>query len=215
VGQDLNKFQKEIFERLLNRPLIYELYPNGCAISNCWMVPTTNSSILNFKLLNSYSSSLLNSLNKLTNKSNHRVFRHGLSLTSEPSRLYIVRGKTKNGRLILNELELIELVKKYNFSIVDPGLMAVQEQMSLFRNANLIIGANGAALSNIIYMQRGTVIELAHHTYNSISIFLLAKGKNINYIRIRSGRNLYDSTSRHINFSCDLPKLNRALDRFC
>ena len=215
VGKDLNNFQKEIFKALLGRNFVYELYPNGCSISNCWMVPTTNSSTINFSLLNSYSSSLAKGFNQLTNNSHPRLYEHGLYLTLKPSRLYILRGKTKNGRLILNELELIELVKKYNFFIIDPGMMSVQEQICLFRNANLIIGANGAAFTNIIYMKKGTIIELAHHTYNSISIFLLTKAKNINYIRIRSGNNQFDSISHHTNFQCDLSKLSRALEKFC
>jgi len=215
VGKDLNNFQKEIFKALLGRSFVYDFYPNGCTISNCWMVPTTNSSTMNFNLLNSYSSSLVKGFNQLTNNFYPKSFEQGLSLTSKPTRLYILRGKTRNGRLILNELELIELVKKYNFTIIDPGTMSVQDQICLFMNANMIIGANGAAFTNIIYMQKGLIIELAHHTYNSISIFLLTKGKNINYIRIRSGNNQYDSIPHHTNFSCDLPKLGRALEKFC
>lgn len=154
LGQDLNSFQKEIFEALLKRPLNYELYPRGCRIDNCWMVPTTNSSTMNFDLLNKYSSSLKKGINQYANRIDINKYKPGSRLTSKSNHIYILRGKTRNGRLITNETELIELVKKYRFTIVDPGSMTVAEQADVFENANLIVGAHGAAFANIVYMKK-------------------------------------------------------------
>ena len=216
VGNDLSDFQKEIFEALLRRPLDYHVFPRGCTINSCWMVPITNSSLLNSGMLSNYASVLCNGLaNSIMDfpARDGNVF--NLPIIPSHRRIYIPRGKAKNGRKMINELEVIALLKKHHFSIIDPGKLSVAEQYMLFNGADLVVGPHGSAFANILFMSKGAVIELVHGSYDPIHDYLLAKGKGIEFIRIRSGPAFSDSRPRHQDFCCDLPKLCRALEIFC
>lgn len=217
VGNNLSDFQKEIFEALLRRPLDYQVYPRGCTITSCWMVPISNASLLNSGMLSNYASVLCNSLaNSVMDFPARDSDVFNLSTIPSNRRIYIPRGKARNGRKMLNELEVIALLEKHQFSIIDPGKLSVAEQFMLFNGADLVVGPHGSAFANILFMSKGAaVIELVHGSYDPIHDYLLAKSKGIEFIRIRSGPAFSDSRPRHQDFCCDLPKLYRALEIFC
>ncbi|MEX2592748.1 MAG: glycosyltransferase family 61 protein [Anditalea sp.] len=102
-------------------------------------------------------------------------------------RLYISRNKASY-RKILNETELLKVLEKYDFQMVQTEGMSIQEQANLYNNAEIVMAVHGAALSNIVFcrphtkvielrqklhgMLLGTVFEhlsstcdLEHHTY--------------------------------------------------
>ena len=216
VGNDLSDFQKEIFEALLRRPLDYQVYPRGCTINSCWMVPITNASLLNSGMLSSYASALCNGLAiSVTDFTGKNSDRFNLSTTSARRRIYIPRGEARNGRKMINELDVIVLLEKFHFSIIDPGMLSVAEQSMVFNGADLIVGPHGSAFANILFMSKGVVIELVHGSYDPIHDYLLAKGKGIEFIRIRSGPAFSAYRPSHQDFCCDLRKLRRALELFC
>jgi hypothetical protein len=67
-------------------------------------------------------------------------------------RIYIRR---KSGhRLIEGEDRLIEHLKLVNFNIIDLTLLDFQDQVRIFQNAEILIGAAGAAWANLIFAQR-------------------------------------------------------------
>jgi capsular polysaccharide biosynthesis protein len=67
-------------------------------------------------------------------------------------RIYIKR-KSEH-RLIEGEDRLIEYLKLVNFTIIDLALFDFQDQVRIFQNAELLIGAAGAAWANLIFAQR-------------------------------------------------------------
>jgi hypothetical protein len=216
VGNDLSAFQKEIFEALLRRSLDYQVFPRGCTANSCWMVPITNASLLNSDLLNRYANNLLSGLAMSAidftgNKSN----RFNSSSISGNRRIYIPRGKARNGRKMINEQDVITLLEMFNFSIIDPGLLSVREQSMVFNGADLIVGPHGSAFANILFMSKGAVIELVHGSYDPFHDYLLARSKGIEFIRIRSGPAFSTCIPSHQDFCCDLSRLRRALELFC
>ena len=89
-------------------------------------------------------------------------------------RLYIARGNAPRRR-ITNEPAVIKLLEANGFRSVDPGALSVAEQVALFANAAIVVGAHGAALTNAIFMGEGAgVIELTHtdrvvNTYHEVA----------------------------------------------
>ncbi len=67
---------------------------------------------------------------------------------SYPKRFYIARKNTNNRSY--NEQELTQVASEYGFEIVSPEMYSVAEQFALFASAESIIGASGAALSNVV-----------------------------------------------------------------
>ena len=64
------------------------------------------------------------------------------------------------GREILNEEALLELLKANGFQIVEPETMSFENQVALFKNAKAIIGATGAAMTNLAFASKGAKVML-------------------------------------------------------
>jgi capsular polysaccharide biosynthesis protein len=74
-------------------------------------------------------------------------------------RIYISRAGTGH-RQILNEADLMETLREFQFEIVRPEGLSFEEQVRLFRSADLIVGARGAALTNMMFAERARILEI-------------------------------------------------------
>ncbi|MGB3556543.1 MAG: glycosyltransferase family 61 protein [Jannaschia sp.] len=74
-------------------------------------------------------------------------------------RLYISRGDAAKRRL-LNEAELLPILENEGFEILTLECMPVAQQLALFREALVIVAPHGAGLTNMIWSDRPTIIEL-------------------------------------------------------
>ncbi|HZY37870.1 MAG TPA: glycosyltransferase family 61 protein [Mucilaginibacter sp.] len=84
----------------------------------------------------------------------------------KPSKkIYFKRGDDVE-RKILNEAALIALLVNEGFEIVDPGAMSIPAQIKLMNEAAVVIGAHGAALTNLLFCPDGaSVIEIFSPDY--------------------------------------------------
>lgn len=83
----------------------------------------------------------------------------------------------KNSSLprIINEEEVAEIGKKYGYTIVCTDRLSYKEQVELFSSASCVIGATGAALTNVVYCHPGAVLgciiprEYEFYIYSSLA----------------------------------------------
>jgi len=76
---------------------------------------------------------------------------------SYPKRIFVRRGKTKK-RNIVSEEEVVRCLVGYNFEpIVMDGLPFLQ-QANIFFNADIVIGLEGSALANLIFIKKGAKV---------------------------------------------------------
>lgn len=75
-----------------------------------------------------------------------------------PQLIYLARDRanTYSNRFIDNEPEVISALEALGFTAIDPSKLPYVDQMELFRNAKVIVGAHGSAFANIIWCQPGT-----------------------------------------------------------
>jgi len=66
------------------------------------------------------------------------------------SRIFITRTKA-NGRYLSNMENLLPLLYKYNFSIIDAAKVPFRKQIEIFSAAAVIIGIHGAGNTNVIF----------------------------------------------------------------
>jgi capsular polysaccharide biosynthesis protein len=75
-------------------------------------------------------------------------------------RLYVSRANTGHRR-VLNEPEIVSLLAGYGFEVIRPEELGFREQLSLFRDAEIIVAPHGSALANLAFCAPGAkVIEL-------------------------------------------------------
>lgn len=77
-------------------------------------------------------------------------------LERENKKIFISRRKTSLSR-ITNEVEVAELFRQNGFQVICTEDLSYKEQVELFSSASCIVGASGAALTNLVYCNSGAV----------------------------------------------------------
>jgi capsular polysaccharide biosynthesis protein len=80
-------------------------------------------------------------------------------------KIFIGRGEAKH-RPLIHEKKIWAQLQEGGFDSVDCGKLSVQKQVEVFASAKVVVGAHGAALTNLIFCQPGTwVVELFSPAY--------------------------------------------------
>lgn len=105
-------------------------------------------------------------------------------------RIFISR-KDAAMRRILNEEELLDVLKKYHFQEYVLEELTIAEQIELFYDAEVVIGSHGAGFSNIIFSEKIHVIELFPSKFIWMPVYyFLSKSMQHNYHYLCSGKEL-------------------------
>jgi len=84
---------------------------------------------------------------------------------SSARKLFISR---EGRRRVKNEAEVREVLKKFDFEIVEEQERSVDEQIRLFREASVVVGPHGGGLANLVWCRPGTqVIEFFDGGYTT------------------------------------------------
>ncbi len=86
-----------------------------------------------------------------------------------------------------------DLLKKNNFQIIKPEKISFREQIHVFKNASIIMGAHGASFTNIIYCKTATkIIEIMPFDHPSKKCQTISKFLKFKYFRIKTKKNNFD-----------------------
>lgn len=120
-----------------------------------------------------------------------------------PKKIFISRKNSNNRKY--NEAEVVDLVKKYGFSVVLPEEYNFFEQITLFNEADNIIGASGAAFANILFCHNNChIICMQPRKLNIPAFTTIAYSLGIN-MRYCLGKS--DTSDLHSSFQIDLEML--------
>ena len=85
--------------------------------------------------------------------------------TPRGRKIFIGRGEAKH-RPLIHEKEIWAQLQKRGYDSVDCGKLSVQKQAEVFGSAGMVVGAHGAALTNLVFCYPGTrVVELFSPAY--------------------------------------------------
>ncbi|WP_177217124.1 glycosyltransferase family 61 protein [Pedobacter insulae] len=129
-----------------------------------------------------------------------------------PKRIFISR-KNASGRRGYNEDEIYARLEKYGFKLYFPEDHAMSEQISIFNNAELIIGATGAAFTNILFCNdQCKVVCLTNYKLN-LSIFsTIAKYVGVEMIYLfDKDLILNEDSDLHEPFTIDLHEIDQTI----
>ncbi|MDQ7062044.1 MAG: glycosyltransferase family 61 protein [Sulfurimonas sp.] len=171
-----------------------------------------------------YCSPLWQSLDNTSRKLNHSEFfvdKYALELVyrtirkntlldkKPPTRKIYLRRKPSQMRSILNNDKVEKYMRLNDFEMVDTAKMSFVEQVKLFHEAKLVVGASGATFTNILFMQVKTkaIIFFPSHPSVNHGIFQpLADVANVNLVHYKTIPQDYESI--HSNFMVDLDKID-------
>ncbi|WP_299101690.1 glycosyltransferase family 61 protein, partial [uncultured Variovorax sp.] len=74
----------------------------------------------------------------------------------------------RSGRNITNTIELEEVLASFGYEIIDTGLLSFEQQVRLFSEASAIVGAMGAAFTNLIFCRPGTQVLALSSPYTQL-----------------------------------------------
>ena len=96
-------------------------------------------------------------------------------------RIYVSRARSQKRRLI-NEHEIINILKKYEFEHLYFEELTFLQQIEVMQQAQVLIGVHGANLVNILFMQQGTnVIELMNSDFTNLVYYRMASTLKLPY----------------------------------
>lgn len=120
-------------------------------------------------------------------KKRYLKFRSNKSFSKK---IYIDRSDSKsnlkNFRSIINELEVIDFLKKKNFTIVQLSKLKFEDQIKMFYDAKVIVGLHGAGLTNIVWSKEKTNILELKSKYTIQLYKNLSKQNKLNYFSIET-----------------------------
>jgi hypothetical protein len=134
-------------------------------------------------------------------------------MTDKKRRIYVKRGNV-NRRKLINETQVIALLKKYRFEIMEMDNKTVQEQAEIFSQAEAIVALHGAALTNLLFIQPGVkVIELIPYGYVNNCFYVIASYGEADYFYLQ-GEEIRKSqiNVRNIDVFINIQKLERICD---
>jgi capsular polysaccharide biosynthesis protein len=125
-----------------------------------------------------------------------RKLADGVAPSAGRRRRFYLSRSDRGARIIVNEAEIIEVLKRYGFETITPSDLSIREQAELFGQAEMLVGPHGAALTNMMFMAPGAVVlELAAKPWGAL-FFTLASACRLHYMALGSQWDFYPA-NRH------------------
>jgi capsular polysaccharide biosynthesis protein len=201
INKILYDFQRDLL-KIFGVPenKIVETMPNS--FFHCEKVVIPSHSPHNYFGFSYINSTILNELISFKKTHSHRIF--------------ISREKA-NGRRIVNEGDLMNLLGPLGFETIYLENLTVIEQVQLFKNAEVIITPHGAGTANIIYSNPGTVLIEIHDIGAPLNVDFYPY---ISYKELKYGylfaQTVVNPATNHFNFQdilVDIEKLKKLIKK--
>lgn len=145
---------------------------------------------------------------------NHWINKKNIDLRNQ-KRIYISR-KNAQRRRLKNEDEIIPILKKHGFTIVDFDILNFEEQLSYILNCEVLVGGHGSGLSHMLWMKpKSKIFEIrTENNSNDNCFFSLASALDHDYYYVMADKNNHKK-SNHLSdiiidvnyFSSNLSKM--------
>ena len=136
---------------------------------------------------------------------NRKIFLNRASKFNCPKKIFLDRSSSRfNHCQIFNQIVMNKWVKKKNLNIFKPEKLPFKKQIHLFKNASVILGAHGAAFTNIIFCKPGTkIIEIIPSNHPNKKCERISKILKLKYFRIITKP---DNTNKNFPYRIHLEK---------
>ena len=147
---------------------------------------------------------------------NRKIFLNKAKKTKITKKIFLDRSSSKfNHCQIYNQKEVDKWIKKNNIEAYKPEKLSLEKQIYLFNKASIILGAHGAAFTNIIFCKPGTkIIEIIPANHPNRKCERISKILGLKYFRIITKP---DNTNKNFPYRIHLEKkhlkmINKAIN---
>ncbi|WP_175416370.1 DUF563 domain-containing protein [Natrinema versiforme] len=95
-------------------------------------------------------------------------------------RIYVSR-RDATTRKVINEVELMNAIRKYGFELYVPGKLSFQDQVQLYSQADMVVGPHGSNLANIVFSSDTDIIEFSYEPIGSACYHGISEILDIDY----------------------------------
>ena len=126
------------------------------------------------------------------------------------NKIFLDRSQSKYNHCQINNLNDVKnFILRKNFKSYKPEYLSFKKQIDLFKNSSIIIGAHGAAFSNIIFCKSGTkIIEIIPADHPNRKCERISKILKLRYFRVES---IPDNSDLNYPFRINLSTKNLKL----
>lgn len=105
-----------------------------------------------------------------------------------PDKIFISRQDfVDRGRYVKNFGELERVLEEFGVEICTPETLPIAEQIRLYENADLLMGAHGAGLTNMIFSEGTCVVEFLNNAYPSYQHLSQLCGHEYRFLQCEGG----------------------------
>lgn len=101
-----------------------------------------------------------------------------------PRRLFIDR--VQSPRRVINRAEVDPVLERHGIEIVEPSAMSPQDEIAMFRDAELVVGVTGSGLANALFSRSAHLVELVPGQELLPHFFYLTAAKGLPYAYLPS-----------------------------
>lgn len=87
----------------------------------------------------------------------HKTLTAAQKATINNRRIFITRAGARHRRLV-NEIELLPILKSYGFEILATEQLSYEEQVHTFTEASVVLGPHGAGLTNLLFCRPSALV---------------------------------------------------------
>lgn len=182
----VNKTYSKIFKNLKikffpsNKNIVFENCSYLTHSNNRWYIQN-NSKIISKEYI------------KLINQFRNDVFKNHNFEKNEKFKYIIISRSKATRRRLLNEAELFQKLRPYNFQLVCFEDYDFQEQINISRNCKIMLGYHGAGFTNLFFTQpKSVIIEISNKDYAHKHFNFFSRCLNLNYKNFLCQKN-YDN----------------------
>ncbi|MEW6639744.1 MAG: glycosyltransferase 61 family protein [Pseudomonadota bacterium] len=131
-------------------------------------------------------------------------------------KLYLRRANNGNTRTAVNDDAAEALARRYGFETIEPGGLSFREQLSIFSDAELVVGQIGAALSNVMFARQSCKVIVMSPYYEDANYYFWSNlfGMLNHELYYVVGPQIGEGHPFHKNFKIDVAALEKAFQKF-
>jgi len=119
---------------------------------------------------------------KLITQFRNDVFKNHKFKKNEKFKYIIISRSKATRRRLLNETELFQKLRPYNFKLIYFEDCDFHEQINIARNCKIMLGYHGAGLTNLFFMQpKSSIVEIYNKNYDHKHFKFFSQCLNLNY----------------------------------